>query len=73
MIYCNICINELVYRVYINIILNNYVKKENQHTDMQIRQCFECLWGLSMNANKEMLAGYAYPDGGYYDADPDAY
>ena len=39
---------------------------------MQIRQCFECLWGKSMNANKEMLAGYANPYAGYPDADPDA-
>ena len=25
-----------------------------------------------MNANEEMLAGYAYPDAGYPGADPDA-
>ena len=43
-----------------------------QHTDMQIRQCNECLWGISMNANEEMLAGYADPDASYHDADPDA-
>ena len=46
-------------------------KKGNQHTDMQ-RQCYECLWGISMNANEEMLAGYADPDASYPDADPDA-
>ena len=39
---------------------------------MQIRQCYECLWGISMNANEEMLAGYADPDASYPDADPDA-
>ena len=60
-------------KIYINVLVYPCFKKGNQRTDMQIRQCFECLWGLSMNANKEMLAGYAYPDGGYYDADPDAY
>ena len=37
---------------------------------MQIRQCFECLGGMSVNANEEMLAGFADPD--YPDADPDA-
>ena len=32
------------------------------------------LWILMrpMNANEEMLAGYADPDSGYPDADPDA-
>ena len=39
---------------------------------MQIRQCFDCSWGMSVNANKEMLPGYADPDTGYPDADPDA-
>ena len=28
--------------VYKNITLNNYVKKGDQHTNMQIRQCNEC-------------------------------
>ena len=41
------------------------LKKGNQHTDMQ--------WLLmSVNANEEMLVGYADPDAGYSDADPDA-
>ena len=39
---------------------------------MQIRQCFECLWGMSVNANEDVLAGYADPDAGYPHADPDA-
>ena len=39
---------------------------------MQIRQCFECKWGMFMFANKEMLAGCADPGAGYPDADPDA-
>ena len=39
---------------------------------MQIRQFFECLWGMSVNDNEEMLAGYADPDAGYPDADPGA-
>ena len=43
------------------------LKKGNQHTDMRIRQC-----SISMNANEEMLAGYADPDASYPDADPDA-
>ena len=29
---------------------------------MQIRQCYEWYWGISMNANEDMLAGYADPD-----------
>ena len=47
-------------------------KKGNQHTDMQIRQCYECLWGMWLNANEEMLAGYADRDAGYPEIDPDA-
>ena len=39
---------------------------------MQIRQCFECKLGMSMNVNKEMPAGYADSDAGYPDVDPDA-
>ena len=41
---------------------------------MQIRQCYECWWGIYMNANEEILAGYADPDAGYHDidVDPDA-
>ena len=39
---------------------------------MQIRQCNECWWGVSVNVNEEMLAGYADPDASYPDADPDA-
>ena len=57
-----------IYTVYSIVLL----KLANQHTDMQIRQCFECLWGMSVNANEEMLAGYADPDAVYPDADPDA-
>ena len=30
------------------------------------------LMRMSLNANEEMLAGYADPDAGYPDADPDA-
>ena len=58
--------------LYIFVFINICKTKGNQHTDMQIRQCYECLWGKSVNANKEMLAGYANPDAGYPDADPDA-
>ena len=39
---------------------------------MQIGQCFECLWGMSMNANEEKLPGNADADARYHDADPDA-
>ena len=39
---------------------------------MQIRQCYECLWGMSMHSNKEMLPGIAVPYAGYPDADLDA-
>ena len=38
------------------------LKIANQHTDMQIRQCYECWWGRYMHAYEEMLAGYAGPD-----------
>ena len=48
----------------LNIILNNYVKKRIS--------AVLCLWGISMNANEEMHAGYADPDASYPDADPDA-
>ena len=58
--------------LYICVHINIILKKGNQHTDMQIRQCYECLWGMSVNANEEMLAGYADPDASYPDADPDA-
>ena len=38
--YTSMCLYILV---YFNILLNNYVlKKGNQHTDIQIRQCYEC-------------------------------
>ena len=47
-------------------------KNGNQHTDMQIKHCNECLWSMSVNANEEVLAGYADPDAGYPDADNDA-
>ena len=39
---------------------------------MQIRQCCEWYWGVSMYANEEMLAAYTDPDAGYHDADSDA-
>ena len=39
---------------------------------MQIRQWFECLWCMSLNANEEMLAGNVDADASYPDADPDA-
>ena len=48
------------------------LKIANQQTDMQIRQYFECLRGMSMNANEEMLAVYADPDASNPDANPDA-
>ena len=73
LMHCKIYITLLVYLCQIIIILNNYfLKKGNQHSSMQIRQCFACWWGIPVNANEEMLAGYAYPHAGYPDADPDA-
>ena len=51
--------------VHINIILNTSFKKKE--ISIQI-----CKWGNALNANGEMLAGYADPDAGYPDADPDA-
>ena len=39
---------------------------------MQIREYFECQWGMFMNANEDMLAGYADPDDSYPNADPNA-
>ena len=51
--------------VHINSILNKlFLKKE---ISIQI-----CKLGKALNANEEMLAGYADPDAGYPDADPDA-
>ena len=41
-----------------------------QHIDLQIRQCFECLWGMSINANEETLDSNT--DASYPDAIPDA-
>ena len=35
---------------------------------MQIKQCNYCKWGIFMNANEEMLAGYADSDAGNPDA-----
>ena len=40
-----------IYTLY-SIILLQIV---NQHTDMQIRQCCEFKWGMSMNAYEEVL------------------
>ena len=39
---------------------------------MQIRQRYECYWGMPMNVNEEMLAGNADVDASYPDANPDA-
>ena len=55
----------LIYFVHKNIILNNYFKKKK--ISIQI-----CKLGNALNANEEMLTGYAEPDVGYPDADPDA-
>ena len=67
--YTSMCLYFVVYKCF---IINSFVNKkiENQHTDMQIRQCFEFWWGLIINANVEMLTGNA--DASYPDADPDA-
>ena len=58
------CLYTCIY-AHINIILNNYFKKKE--ISMQI-----CKLGNALNANEEMLAGYADPDAGNPDADPDA-
>ena len=42
--------------------------KGDQHADMLIRQRNGCWWGMSVNSNQEMLAGYADPDASYPDA-----
>ena len=39
---------------------------------MPIRQCDECEWVKSMNANQEMLAGNAEADARYFYDDSDA-
>ena len=39
---------------------------------MQIKQCFECLSGIYINANKEMLVVNFYPDASNPDTNPDA-
>ena len=58
--------------VDIYFMLNSFSKLANRHTDMQIKQCFEWYWGLSMNANEEMFAGNADADASDPDADLDA-
>ena len=62
--YCKIYINVLIFLCLIYFILSSFVKIADQHTDMQMRQCFECLWGMPMNANEEMLAVIADDDSG---------
>ena len=37
---------------------------------MQIKQCFEGLWDMSLNGNEEMIVGNA--DASYPDVDSDA-
>ena len=39
---------------------------------MQNSQCYKCVWGMSVNANEEILAGNDDGDASYPDADPDA-
>ena len=39
---------------------------------MQIKQCFECLSGIYINANEEMLVVNSNPDASNPDTDPDA-
>ena len=51
--------------VHINSILNNYFFKKE--ISIQI-----CKLGNALNANEEMLVGYADPEASYPDADPDA-
>ena len=41
-----------------------------QHIDFQIKQCFEWLWGMSINANEETLNDNT--DASYPDANHDA-
>ena len=39
---------------------------------MQNSQCYKCVWGISVNAYVEILAGNDDGDASYSDADPDA-
>ena len=68
LMYFKIYINELVYLCsYKTLYTIISFEKGNQPTDMQIRQ-----WGMPMNANEEMFAGYADPDASFPDAEPNA-
>ena len=51
------------YFIYVLVIAN-------QHTDIQIRQCYECYWVMSMTDYGTMFAGNA--DASCPDADSDA-
>ena len=48
------------------------LKKANRHTDMQIRQCYEFNWGMSMHVNEDLLAGNFVADGSSHVAYPDS-
>ena len=39
------------------------LKKADRHTAMQIRQCYEFNWGMSMHVNEDLLAGNFVADG----------
>ena len=46
------------------------LKKANRHTDMQIRQCYEFKWGMSMHFNEDLLVGNFVADGSSHVAIP---
>ena len=63
-------INLWLYFILILFTIDIFLEIANQCTNIQIRQCYECFWGMSMNDNEEMFAGNAYAS--CPDADPDA-
>ena len=68
-------VKPIVYWLGDRKLINSQLKKSVQkykYTFMQNSQCYKCVWGMSVNANEEILAGYADPAASYSDADPDA-
>mgnify|MGYP003685572435 CR=1 FL=1 len=64
--HCKMCIKVLIDLCFYIMYTHCYVI--NSKSEMQIRNCFVCLWGRSLNANEEMFAGNVDADASYPDA-----
>ena len=51
---------------------NAYISIFIQHSDILMKQCFNCWWGMQIYNNEDILAGNSYVDARYSDAEPDA-